>query len=506
MHDASLHEHIDHLLAALDSPLSAEEDEADSLSTPEAGPEQSCIQEAQETPLPHPRRIVNIYLDLSSEEEEEREDSEAHTVESTLDPGDETEPPPESKTPLTKSHEAASVPAPTGVLSPLYRQPRPYQRGFRLVVVSVPVLVGIGLALWSVGPLLLFAPSATITIVPVSTPISTQVTLHVVTQGVADATANELAGRLMSTVSLSQQASIPTTGTTAQEATVAHGSITFYNAAPTPQTVVAGTLITSPMGVAVVTERTVSIPAAQYPLFGQATTLAHAVLTGPTGNLPAGAIYGPCCRLNLSAVNSPFHGGQAARTYQSVSVQDRDTVLTHLKASLDESMQAVVQVQVHAGEELLHPLKCQTHSQANHQVDAEATQLSMIVSETCTGVVYQDAAFHALVMRLLSQEATRHLGAGYHQVGDITATPTTVTAKTGSVLDVNVKVSGTWAYQFGSAERAHLLTEAAGKSKAHALAILLQTPGVQSASLTIERGSTVPTDLTQIHVVVLLLM
>lgn len=499
MHDASPHEHIDRLLAALETPLDSSEQEADPLIATEDGQEHSNQEEPKAQP-PRPWRIVNIYLDLL--DDEEMDATELHTVDSTLDCCDEITTLPETDTPLVVRDDEGTLPR------------REQQRhwghrwlplmGLRFVLVTLLMLVGTGFAIWSIGPLV--APVATITIVPVSTSISTQATFPVVTRGVTDAAAPQIVGRLLSSVSLSQQASIPTTGTTTQEATVARGTITFYNAAPLPQTVLAGTLITSPMGEAVVTDSTVSILAAQYPLFGQATVAAHAVLAGPNGNLPTGAIYGPCCRVNLSAVSGAFHGGQAARTYQSVSQQDPETVLTHLKASLAERMEAAVRVQVQAGETLLHPLECQAHSQANHPVGAEATQLSMTMSETCTGVVYQNAAFHALVERLFSQEATRRLGKGYQQVGDVTVTTTTITPKAGGVMVVGVTMSGTWAYQFGPTERAHLLRAVAGKSKAMALTMLMQLPGVVRAWLGIERGSSVPSDPAQIHLMVLLLI
>ena len=43
---------------------------------------------------------------------------------------------------------------------------------------------------------------------------------------------------------------------------------------------------------------------------------------GPAGNISAGEIYGPCCRLNVSAANGPFSGGQDARSYPMVTAQD----------------------------------------------------------------------------------------------------------------------------------------------------------------------------------------
>jgi hypothetical protein len=60
---------------------------------------------------------------------------------------------------------------------------------------------------------------------------------------------------------------------------------------------------------------------------------AHAAITGPAGNIQAGDVYGPCCRLNVFAANGPFRGGQNARTYQIVTQQDINGVATHVKTN-----------------------------------------------------------------------------------------------------------------------------------------------------------------------------
>src|SRR5260370_42029891 len=96
-----------------------------------------------------------------------------------------------------------------------------------------------------------------------------------------------------------------------------------------------------------------------YPTLGQMTVTAHAVIGGPAGNIAAGDIYGPCCRLNVSAVNAPFTGGEEARDYQMVTQQDIDAVVSSLKTSLDQSVQAALQVQVHTDETLITLFPCQ---------------------------------------------------------------------------------------------------------------------------------------------------
>ena len=80
-------------------------------------------------------------------------------------------------------------------------------------------LLSVLVALWWVLPAL--APSATITIVPVSRLVSTTRTLTIVTGPATSTTADQVAGRLLSQVTMSQQKTVATTGTAQQDAQAA---------------------------------------------------------------------------------------------------------------------------------------------------------------------------------------------------------------------------------------------------------------------------------------------
>src|SRR5581483_4590119 len=211
----------------------------------------------------------------------------------------------------------------------------------------------------------LTAPTATVTIVPASRQIATSSMITVTTGAGPLGTA--IPGRMLAAITMSQARTAPTTGTAHQDAQAARGSITFYNAAPVAQVVSAGTLLTSAGGIQIVTEQDAFIPAALPPTEGQATVSAHTVVTGPAGNLLARDIYGPCCRLNLFAVNGPFHGGENARDYPTVTPQDISIVTSSLKASLDQSVQAALHTQVQSNETLITPLPCQQSVTVDHQ-------------------------------------------------------------------------------------------------------------------------------------------
>lgn len=349
----------------------------------------------------------------------------------------------------------------------------------------------------------LFTLTATVTIVPVTKQISTTSVISVVTEQANDKQV-QLAGRALSSVSMSQARTVPTTGKGHQDAASARGTVTFYNAAPYVQTIPAGTLLTGTDGVEVVTDQDARIPAVVYPTLGQTMVTAHAVIGGPAGNIAAGDIYGPCCRLNVSAVNTPFTGGEQAQDYQMVTPQDIDPVVSRLTMSLNQSIQAAFQTQVHADETLITPFSCQQSVAPDHHPGDEAAQITITVSETCTGMAYRTQAYQNLTAQIASQEAKKQLGDGYRLTGEVQSSITQVTPKDHRTLDLQVKIAGTWVYQFSQKQQEHTKALLAGKNKAQATATLLHIPGVQSASLAIkDNGTVLPTDSTDIHLVFL---
>jgi hypothetical protein len=480
--EQSLQEQITRLLAQIDA----------FEHTQEQGTAEETITIVGNDEARRPRRVVNVYIDIE-EEAEDRGDVETNPpiIESTLNH-------------VVVEPRTSEIPTPTYQTNAIGTTPLPrvQQRDrshlFLILCFTLCLLViGIMSVLYLVP---LFAANATVTIIPVSKQISTTSIVHVIP---GSATAQQLSGRILSAASMSRAQTVPTTGIVHQEARAGRGYITFYNAAPSAQIVSVGTLIPAPNGVAVITEQDAVVPAAVYPLFGQATVTAHATITGPGGNLHAGEIYGPCCRLNLSAVNGAFHGGQAARTYSTVSAEDMQTVITNLKASLDKSVQAALQAQVHADETLLASLPCQQTTSADHQIGDEAQQVRVTMSETCTGETYNTEAYHDLATQTVSQEVTQQLGEGYTLVGDIQVTTNTTTVKGHGVIDLQVTIAGIWAYQFTKAECEQIKAMVAGKSKAQTITTLLQVPGVSSASVSIEHGDSVPSESKSIQVVVL---
>jgi hypothetical protein len=364
---------------------------------------------------------------------------------------------------------------------PRAHRSRPRLRPHHVILLALSgVCTGVLAYLFVTDILPLLLPSVTVTIIPISRQIVTSDTITISTTPNALAP-HQLAGRILSSVTMSQAQTAETTGKGHQDARAGHGYVTFYNALPAVQVIPAGTLLTGTDGVEVVTDTDAAIPAGDYATNGRMTISAHALLTGPQGNIAAQDITGKCCRDNVFVVNSAFHGGQYARDYQAVSQHDIDSTATSLKGSLDQSVQAALQTQVRGDESLL-PLPCQQTVTADHKAGEEATQVRVTASETCTGIAYNAATFHDLVMQQQNQQASTQLGQGYALTGSIQTSVQHVTTRNGTIT-LQVKSSGTWAYQFSQAQQEHLKALIVGQSKAQAISTLLHVAGVQTVSI-----------------------
>ena len=435
-------------------------------------------------------RLIDIHIyDLPAEERESVEGSVAHKASQEEVTADKEPPAP-----------ATTPPFSSGALRRRYPPPWPF-----LVLAGSLLLAGLLTGGMVLVPL--WTGQASITIVPVSHAITTQASLLVLTNGQAPtgSTPQQIRGRWLPSVTMSQQTSTPTTGHGHQDAQAAHGTITFYNAAPSPQSVAAGTLLTGRDGISVVTEQDAFLPVAVYPTFGQASVAAHAVLVGPAGNIAPADIYGPCCRLNLSAVSSAFRGGQLARDYPTVAVQDIQGTAASLSSSLQQSAQAAFQALVQPGETLITALSCQHSTSADHQPGEGAWQVQVTVSLSCRGAVYasQDAA--RLFAQGASQQARHILGATYTQVGDIQSRVMQTSILPSGNIALRVRLVSLWVAPFSPTQQAHLKALMVGKPRAEAITALLHTPGVQSVSLALTPdGAALPTDPGRIHLIFLI--
>jgi hypothetical protein len=426
------------------------------------------------------------------------------------------EPEPEADGPVVESTLApASDPAcqpttgeldaPSGDDPPVFSLPSMTRPSRRKRVLWIGISTSAALVLLAilllVSPLMLVAP-VTVTLIPSSRTLTT--TMQVTLSTGSRPAPGSLVGRALPMLSLSETLTVPTTGMGHQQAEPGHGQVTFYNAAPQIQTIPAGTLLTGKDGVEIVTDADAVIPAATFPTDGQASIPAHAVNVGPAGNITAGDLYGACCREDVFVQNTAaFSGGQNARTFPMVSMQDVAKVEGILHPQLIASLKAAFLTDLATGEALLTPFACREDVDGSAGIGDEATSLTLMLTETCTADAYQTQELAALVNQQLMARAQQQVGSGYTLTGPITpqvldAMP--VAGKPNMQL-LTVRGTGTWAYQFDEQQIEQMAREISGKSAVQATAILLHSPGVSQVN--VGTSGTLPADPARIHVLVI---
>ncbi len=159
--------------------------------------------------------------------------------------------------------------------------------------------------------------------------------------------------------------------------------------------------------------------------------------------------------------------------------------------------------QRHTNEQLVGQPKCAPNVNANPPAGSKSSTVTVSVSASCSGEVYDHTGAIALAVTSLQNQASKVPGASYKLVGQIvpTITQLAVVDNKGTVSLV-IKAEGIWEYNFGKTQEAQLAQKIAGKSQQAAQAILAEQTGVGKVVSITPSGSTLPTDATQIHFVI----
>jgi len=313
-------------------------------------------------------------------------------------------------------------------------------------------------------------------------------------------------GRIVSPITLRESQTVATTGKGHQDAKAATGFITFYNGQLQSITVAAGAIVTGTDGVQVRTNETAYIPAADLtanpPLIGHATVPAHAVHKGAGGNVQALDINTPCCNSVVAKNLYSFTGGQDARDFQTVSQADMNTISTVLKTSLAQRAQRALQKQMKHGEVLIAP-SCTSQVTADHQVGAEANQVTITVSDTCSAIAYNKDGLQKAVTQLLTIQAIRTLGTGYHLDGAFTVTVHQAT-RSDTTPTLVFSSKSTWVYGVTAKEQERIKTLIAGKPKQEAMRLLSSLPGIEHVAIAWRDDTKLPKDIHYIHLILLI--
>jgi hypothetical protein len=260
--------------------------------------------------------------------------------------------------------------------------------------------------------LILNPPTVTITLVP----IQKELGLRAEILAVSNPGPNEILSHLLAPITISESKTTPATGRGHQNAQIARGTITFYNGSFTSQNVPRGTQLTGKDGANVVTDNAVIIPPATSstpPTFGTVSVSAHAIFTGPMGNISARDINSYSLGASILAQNTaPFTGGMDARDFSIVTQTDIDNALNPLKTQVTQSVQTQLEREVITGQSLIPPL-CSTNIFLDHKQGEEASKVKMTYSESCKAMAYDTASLQKVGLEILMGLAEKQLGANY---------------------------------------------------------------------------------------------
>ena len=431
-------------------------------------------------------------------------------------------------TPSASSSATLKVPPPSApsitsenIPTPVRRARPPLRLALALVLLAIILAAG-GVIFAVANPFRSTppgAPLATVTITPVSKNLNHTYFISALTT-TPDPATRQVAARLVSAATSPLTQTVPATGTTTISATHASGILTLYNYGTTASvTLTAGTDIPNlqPTAVDMILDGSVTVPPATDPTNPPTGNVAaHVAQAGTIGNLPpvssgnAGFYYCTNCSGNTVKGyeienDSAFTGGQDSQTVTTVQQHDIDSAAGSLESSHTPNPQQVLQGQVHPNEQLTGTPQCKPNVSANHQAGDQAASVTVTVTFTCTGEVYDRAGALSLAAKLLGDQAATDFGTAYALVGKVTTTLTQAVIANAArgTITLTVAAQGLWAIQFSAAQKQTLATLIAGKTPQQAQTLLLAQPGVQQVNIQLSQGSNaLPTDAHQISIVI----
>nr|BBH95991.1 hypothetical protein KTA_41900 [Thermogemmatispora argillosa] len=350
----------------------------------------------------------------------------------------------------------------------------------------------------------LLSPSATVTIVPASHALQRTYTLSARVGAQADPARLLVPARLLSTPPQAQSRSVTASGHASTPGTRAQGVLTFYNGKLVSQTVPANTVIQDDQGIQFVTETNAVIPPGNPPQLGSVSVKAHAVLPGHAGNIPANDINTTCCSADKTIFVKNlvgFTGGQDPQSYTFVQQSDIDGAAEALQPALIQSARTAFAGLKTSSEESVGDPQCSPQVTSDHRAGDRASSVTVTVTVSCSGLVYDRNSVITLVTALLNAEIARSYGSGYSLAHPPIAAQISARAVSQTTAILTVRAGGTWSYRFSAARLNALKQLIAGREADSARAILRRQPGIADVILSLGLGQrSLPTDPARITI------
>jgi hypothetical protein len=278
----------------------------------------------------------------------------------------------------------------------------------------------------------------------------------------------------------------------------ASGTLTFDNTALVPLAFPAGTVLTNTLGTAgatqVVLNAAIVVPAASaIQPHAQASAAVHVVKAGKAGNIAAGQFVargtaGVAAAPNWSATNpAAFAGGVDEQTYTFVQQSDIDTTAAALIQANAPVAAQVLKPKIPANERLVGDGACTPNQQADHQASEKAATVTVSVSFTCSGNLYDYDRASMLAASLLREE----MKTAHYSASDTVKT----TLKQQRLADdqgtiaLQMQAQALGKYYFDDVAMKNIASQLAGKSLSEAETWLKGQSSISAAKIKLAGGT-----------------
>ncbi len=350
--------------------------------------------------------------------------------------------------------------------------------------------------------------SATITITPDSYQLQKSYDVEAVTIS-SVAIQQQVPARLLSFTTDPQSMTVPASGTSTIPATYASGALTFQNTLSTEQTIPANTVFIDKNGINIINKQDAIVPAAQLHYNGSitagtVTVPAQALAPGNQGNIQPFDFNGtPSSISGVTVENTePFSGGQEQQTSHYVEQSDIDHAANTLQKTLTQKGRTALLSKMSPDERLINPIQyIRSVSSSAKAGEIVGGDITVTVSVTCFGEVYNQRLTQTMVESQLQAEGTSKLTAQYKLIGPISAQVVSIKPiDLQGTISLRIQAKGLWIYQIPGSELQAMVRQVAGKSQKAAQTILEHQPGVKKAQidLSLIAGNTLPQNTRQI--------
>jgi hypothetical protein len=361
------------------------------------------------------------------------------------------------------------------------------------------------------------ASAATVSILPMSITQQETYTITAV-QGNPNGAANQVFAHTITTTTAPVPKTVNATGQGTTPGTQATGSVLIGNGdLKNPLNLPAGTILTNTQGctaqgLQVSLDSNVYVPAYSNRGPWPTTTVSiHVVQLGVTGNIQDCSSTDQAF-LNLTLtfeaynLSGGFTGGTDPQTYTVVKQSDIDNAANALISANKPDARQALQGKVQPNERFIGNPQCTPNASPNQSAGDQVSQVTITVSFTCSGEVYDYDGALNLAQYLLKQRE-QQLHPTYELVGTIITTMQTakLTDPNSGTVTMTIQTSGTWVAHFDTQSEQALALSIAGKTKSEAQAFLNKQPGIQMASIQLRGGNSdrLPTNPAEIIFTVL---